>query len=130
MYHIPPARAWWTAGRSIGKGGGVANLEPGTDRANSKVARAFMCSPGPEIQIVSTILRPSTMSEMPNGGFGGTDFRVLPALWLLWALPPGLSWVIGAWVIGAWVDGTWVKGVCAWERVPALAWAWASAYCF
>ena len=92
-------------------------------------------SPGPEIQIVFTILRPSTISEIPNGGFGGIVFRVLPALWLLWAVAPGLSWVDGTWVMGtwvngAWVDGIWVNGVCAWERDPAFAWAWASAYRF
>lgn len=80
-------------------------------------------SPGPEIQIVFTILRPSTISEMPNGGFGGIVFRVLPALWLLWAAAPALSWVIGTWVIGAWVIGAWDNGVCAWERDPAFAWA-------
>jgi hypothetical protein len=58
-------------------------------------------SPGPEIQIVFTILRPSTISEIPNGGFGGIVFLVLPALWLLWAAAPALSWVIGTWVMGA-----------------------------
>src|SRR5580692_11688114 len=124
MYHIPLARAWWTAGRSIGGGGGVANLEPGKDRANSSVARAFIFSPGPEIQIVFTILRPSTMSEMPNGGFGGIVFCTLPALRLLWAATPVLSWVSGAWV-----KGPWVNGVCAWEPDPAFAWAWALARC-
>lgn len=60
---------------------------------------------------------------MPNGGFGGIVFRVLPALWLLWAVAPALSWVIGTWVIGAWVIGAWDNGVCAWERGPAFAWA-------
>jgi len=60
-----------------------------------------LTSPGPEIQIVFTILRPSTISEIPNGGFGGIVFRVLPALWLLWAAAPGLSCVIGTWVKGA-----------------------------
>jgi hypothetical protein len=81
-------------------------------------------SPGPEIQIVFMILRPSTISEIPNGGFGGIVFCDLPALWLLCAAAPALSCVIGTWVIGA-----CIVGVCAWERDPAFAWAWASAYC-
>lgn len=86
-------------------------------RGNSKLrARQRQCQekcrqnfhptlPGSCYQIVFAILRPSTISAIPNGGFVGSDFRTLPATWLRCELPAGASWVIGAWVIGAWVIG-------------------------
>jgi hypothetical protein len=80
-------------------------------------------SPGLGIQILFTILRPSTTSAIPKGGFFGSGFRSLPVLWLLWALPPGVSRVMGAWVIGASLDGG-----CAWERVPAPALGWGCSF--
>src|SRR5580704_6015562 len=97
MYHLPPSWAWCAVGGWRG-GGGAANLEPGRDNARNNVARIFILPCWVDnLQIVFTILRPSTISAIPNGGLCGSPFRSLPIL-RLWALPAGVSWGFGDWL--------------------------------
>jgi hypothetical protein len=119
MYHVPRSRAWVVTGGSTGRCGSAANFEPGRVNAKNNVARSFILPCWAlQTQIVLAILRPSTISEIPNGGRCGIAFRTLPALWLCCELPAGVSWVSGPCV-----DGIRAEGVCAWEPVPTSAWA-------